>query len=274
MTLHLNDLSVGYPHAVPVVGGVTLDLPDDGVTAILGTNGSGKSTLLKTVARILRPQVGAVLLDGHDIHRIPTRVLARRLAILTQDPTVPEGLTVRELVSYGRSPHRGMWRPLGRDDDAQVDQALVAAAMTDLQDRAVDSLSGGQRQRAWIAMALAQDTPTILLDEPTSFLDVHHQIGVMELLRRLADQRGKRIVMVVHDINQALRYADHVVVLHESRIVAAGRPGTVLTPELIRRVFRVQAVIGTGPDGRPHCIPYALTADASSSRPSLPPAPG
>ncbi|HEU0256342.1 MAG TPA: ABC transporter ATP-binding protein [Microbacteriaceae bacterium] len=257
-SLVLKGLAVGYPEGSPVVSGIDLVLPDAGVTAVLGTNGSGKSTLLKTIARILRPLSGAAILDGQDIHHTPTKELARRLAILGQDPPIPRDMTVRELVAYGRSPHRRPLRAATDDDRARVADALEATGTVPLADTPLDRLSGGQRQRAWIAMALAQDAPTILLDEPTSFLDIEHQLEVLLLLRGLADTRGKQIVMVVHDIDQALGYADHVVVLHEGRVVAAGPPGEVLTPELILRVFHVRAVIRPGPGGRAHCLPYAL----------------
>jgi iron complex transport system ATP-binding protein len=264
-SIRLSKLTVGYARG-RVIEGVDLELPDGRVTAVIGVNGSGKSTLLKTVARILRPTQGTVLLDGKDIHRLPTREVARSLAILAQDPPVPAGLTVRELVSYGRSPHQHGFRRFSQADARMVEWALAETGVASLAGRPVDELSGGQRQRAWIAMAIAQDAPAILLDEPTTFLDIEHQLGVLALLRRLAEKRARTIVMVVHDINDALSFADHVLVLDRGRIAASGPPHEIITEDLIREVFRVHAHIAVRPGtDQVYCVPYALARDRAGT---------
>jgi iron complex transport system ATP-binding protein len=260
-SFRLSQLAVGYARGA-VLDGIDLELPDGGTTAIIGVNGSGKSTLLKTIARILRPARGAVLLDGRDIHRLPTREVARSLAILAQNPPVPAGLTVRDLVSYGRSPHQRGLRRAGPADARIIDWAMAETGVADLASQPVDQLSGGQRQRAWIAMAVAQDAPVILLDEPTTFLDIAHQIEILELLGRLTREAGRTVVMVVHDINHALAHADHVLVLDQGRGAAAGPPGKVITADLIRDVFHVHAHVAARPGtNQLHCVPYALVSD-------------
>ncbi|MBE01852.1 ABC transporter ATP-binding protein [Marinobacter lutaoensis] len=213
-------------------------LPAGQVTAIVGPNGCGKSTLLNGLARIHKPRGGAVLLNGADIHALPAREVARRLALLPQETHAPEGLTVADLVRFGRHPHQRWLQQWSEADQRALEQALAAADVADLADRPLDTLSGGQRQRAWIAMSIAQETPLLLLDEPTSALDLGHQIEVFELIRSLAGQ-GKTIAMVVHDLASACRYADHLIAMREGRILRAGAPAEVVTTELIEALYGV-----------------------------------
>lgn len=256
--LSSKDLSLGYAKT-KVLEHVDIAIPDGKITAMIGANGSGKSTLLKTLGRILQPIDGTVLLDGKAIAGLPGRDIARTLALLPQSPVSPEGLTVRQLCRFGRHPHKGMLARTTRHDEEIVEQALAATGLSELTERPLDRLSGGQRQRAWIAMALAQETPILLLDEPTTYLDIAHQLEVLNLLRELNRAQGRTIVMVVHDLNHAAQYADHIVAVANGGIHAAGRPVDLLTPDLIRTVFGVDAMVIPHPaDGTPLCLP--LTA--------------
>lgn len=250
-------LTLGYRADKPVVNDLDLALPTGAVTAIIGANGSGKSTVLRALARLLRPQAGTVLLDGHDVHRLPTREVARQLGLLPQGPVTPDGITVADLVRRGRTPHTSVFRQWSRQDQLAVDSALATTGMTGLAEEQVDSLSGGQRQRAWLAMTVAQETPLLLLDEPTTFLDVAHQLDVLELVREL-HAGGKTVAMVLHDVNQAARYADHLVAMRDGRVVAAGPPADVLTPALLADVFGVRCRILHDPDSAtPLIVPVA-----------------
>lgn len=256
--LRFGDVSLGYRDRL-IVEGLSLTLPWGQVTAIIGPNGSGKSTLLRALARLMRPRAGAAYLDGHAIHTLPTREVAKRLAVLPQQPQAPEGLTVRELVEYGRFPLRRTLGGLTRDDRQAVAEALELTGTTDLSGEPVSSLSGGQRQRAWIAMALAQGTELLLLDEPTTFLDMAHQLEVLELLKRLNADQGRTVVMVLHDLGLASRYSHHLVALREGRVVTTGAPAEVVTPALLREVFEVEADVVVDPrSGAPICLPYAV----------------
>lgn len=239
-----------------VVRGVDVAIPDGRITAIVGPNGCGKSTLLRALIRLLEPSEGSVTLDGEDIHRIPTKDVARRVGLLPQSPIAPAGITVKELVARGRTPHQRMLRPWSSADEAAVFSALHSTNLTSIQDSVVDELSGGQRQRAWIAMALAQDTPLMLLDEPTTFLDIAHQYEVLELLHRLNERQGRTIVMVVHDLHQAARYAHHVIAMRDGVVAAAGTPEEVFTQTLVREVFDFDARVIPDPiTGTPIVIP-------------------
>jgi len=251
-------LTVGYAEQL-VIPDLSLRITKGTITALVGPNGSGKSTALKALARLIAPQAGAVYLDGRAIARLSTREVARRLAILPQGPTAPEELTVGELVEQGRYPHAGPLRILSARDHAAIREALALTSMTAFRHRRLDSLSGGERQRAWIALALAQETPILLLDEPTTFLDIGHQLEVMALVQRLNRANGLTIVLVLHDLNQAARYADRLIAIHDGRIVADGSPRQVLTPALLAEVFQVRAQIIDHPvDGLPVCLPYAI----------------
>jgi iron complex transport system ATP-binding protein len=257
-TLTTQNLTLAYDQAT-IIDGMDVAIPSGQITALVGPNGCGKSTLLRGIARLLAPKGGAAYLDGKAIHRMPTRELAKQLGILPQSPVAPEGLTVRELVAQGRYPHQSWLQQWAADDEAAVITALELTGMSELADRPVDALSGGQRQRAWIAMTLAQATPVILLDEPTTFLDVAHQIEVLHLLERLNREEGRTIVMVVHDLNHATRHATHLIALRNGAVAAAGPPGAVVTPELLQTVFGVAADILPDPrTGVPLCIPYGL----------------
>jgi iron complex transport system ATP-binding protein len=229
-------LTLGYADTA-VVHDLDLRVPDGKVSVIVGANACGKSTLLRGLARLLRPQSGAVLLDGEVIHRQPTKQVARVLGLLPQNPVAPEGVTVVDLVGRGRHPHHGTFRRWTSADDEAVAEALTLTDTLGLADRVVDELSGGQRQRVWIAMALAQGTDLLLLDEPTTYLDVAHQVEMLDLLAELNARRGTTIVMVLHDLNLSARYADHLVALRGGRVVAEGTPREVVTEEVVREVF-------------------------------------
>ncbi len=242
-------LSAGYPGRT-VIDGLDLEFAPGRITMIIGANASGKSTLLGTLARLRDPLAGAVELDGEDVTRIGRRTFAREVGLLPQHPTAPDGITVAELVSRGRHPHRGVFQRWSPADSAIVDDAMARTGVSELADRAVGDLSGGQRQRVWIAMALAQAPRILLLDEPTTFLDLSHQLEVLDLLRDLNRTEGTTIVVVLHELNLAARYADDLVVLHEGRVVAHGAPVDVLTAEVVSTAFALDALV----------IPDPLTA--------------
>lgn len=257
--LTTEQLDLSYD-TLPIIRQLDLRIATGQITALVGPNGCGKSTLLRGLARLLAPKGGAVLLDGVAIHKAPTKELAKTLGILPQGPTAPEGLTVRELVAQGRYPHQRWFQQWSAGDEAATERALTITNMAHLADRPVDALSGGQRQRAWIAMTLAQETSILLLDEPTTFLDMAHQLEVLHLLEQLNRDEGRTIVMVVHDLNHAARYAHHVVALCGGQIAAAGTPHEVITPSVVRTVFGVEADIVPDPHtGAPFCIPYELS---------------
>lgn len=253
-SLRATGLRVGYGERT-IIDGLDLTVQAGVITALIGPNASGKSTLLGALARLLPPSAGSVLLDGADIHALATREVARRLGILPQAPTAPDGITVAELVRRGRHPHRRFGaRQL--DDDRIVAGALLRAGVADLADRGLDTLSGGQRQRVWIAMALAQQTPVLLLDEPTSYLDIAHQVEVLDLLVDLQRDEGKTVVIVLHDLNQAAHYAQTLVVLSAGAVVAAGPPAEVITEPLVEQVFGIPNRVIDDPDtGSPLVLP-------------------
>ena len=256
--LHTEDLTLAYLET-PVVDKMDLELPEGKVTALVGANGSGKSTLLRALSRLMRPRSGAAFLDGTAIHRQGTREVAKQLALLPQRAESPDEVTVRELVAYGRHPHRRLLGGLTGDDHEMIDRALDATGMRIFAERPVGALSGGQRQRAWIAMALAQGTDTLLLDEPTTYLDMAHQLEVLQLLKRLNDTEGRTIVMVVHDLNHASRIAHHMVAIAQGQVVAQGTPREVMTRDVLGRVFAIDADIVDDPrTGVPICIPQSL----------------
>ncbi|MBB1489145.1 ABC transporter ATP-binding protein [Oceanospirillum sediminis] len=249
-------LTLSYQDSV-IIDQLNVSVPKGKVTVLIGGNGSGKSTLLKSFARLLKPQQGTVLLNGVDIQRKATATVARELAILPQTPVAPEGISVRQLVALGRYPYQSWLQQWSDEDETMVNRALARTGTLELADRPVDSLSGGQRQRAWIAMTLAQDTDIVVLDEPTTFLDLSHQMEVLELLRELNQQEQKTIVMVLHDLNLACRYADQILVVHEQTIYAQGTPAEVLTEELVKTVFDLNCRIIPDPFfDTPLCIPF------------------
>ena len=253
--LRADGISLGYDDRL-VVDSLSVSIPTGEITVIVGANACGKSTLLRGMARLLKLRGGTVLLDGESIHRQSTKSVATRLGILPQQPLAPDGLTVADLVGRGRHPHQRWFRQWTEEDEAAVTGALEATGMTDLGDRPVDELSGGQRQRAWIAMALAQGTPIVLLDEPTTFLDLAHQAEVMDLLDDLNRTEGRTIVAVLHDLNQACRYAHNIIAMKDGHIVAEGRPGDVITESLVADVFGLHARIIADPvTGTPLILP-------------------
>ncbi|SBV25942.1 iron complex transport system ATP-binding protein [Micromonospora krabiensis] len=237
---------------------LTVAVPDRSFTVVIGPNACGKSTLLRALSRMLRPSAGAVLLDGQDIHRRPARQVARTLGLLPQSSIAPDGITVAELVARGRYPHQGLLRQWSREDERVVDQSMAATGVADLADRPVDELSGGQRQRVWIAMALAQQTPLLLLDEPTTYLDIAHQIEILDLCARLHEEQGRTLVAVLHDLNHAARYATHLIAMRDGRVVAAGAPAEVVTADLVAEVFGLPCRVIDDPEtGTPLVVPAA-----------------
>lgn len=252
----LQQLSAGY-HDKRVIDGIDLTIPPGRMTVLVGANGCGKSTLLGTIARMLKPLGGSVTLDGKSIHQQPTKAVARQLGILPQSPLLPEGLTVFELVSRGRFPWQGMMRQWSEADEQAVQQALDLTGTAEFAHLPVDSLSGGQRQRCWIAMALAQQTPTILLDEPTTFLDLRYQVEILELLHDLTRYHGRTVVVVLHDLNFAVNYGDTLVFLRQGKLEGVIHEGQQCTPELIKRVFDVEVQMSLNPlTGKPFFMPF------------------
>ncbi|MGZ9810474.1 ABC transporter ATP-binding protein [Pseudoroseicyclus sp. H15] len=263
--LSTHDLSAGYAERA-ILDGIDLSLPPGRVTAIVGANACGKSTLLRAMSRLLSPRAGQVLLDGQSVHKLPAKELARQLGLLPQSPIAPEGITVADLIGRGRHPHHGVFTRWSRADDEAVAAAMEATKTLDLADRAVDELSGGQRQRVWVAMALAQETGVLLLDEPTTFLDVSHQIEVLDLLVDLNRARGTTIVMVLHDLNLAARYADYLIALAQGRVYATGAPEHVLTETMVRSVFGLDSQIIRDPvSGTPLMLPIGRHRMAKAS---------
>jgi iron complex transport system ATP-binding protein len=256
--LYTEDLNIGYDERL-IVKNLSVKIPDRKITTIIGSNGCGKSTLLKAITRIISQQSGMVVLDGKNISKENTKNLAKKMAILPQTPESASGLTVGELVSYGRFPYQKGFGRLTKKDYQVIDWALEVTGIIDFKFRPVDSLSGGQRQRVWIAMALAQETEIIFLDEPTTYLDMAHQLEVLELLQKLNIEQGRTIVMVLHDLNQAARFADYIIALKEGHIVKAGVCEEVITHDVLKQVFQIDAQIGRDPwTHKPMCITYNL----------------
>ena len=253
--IKIENLSLSYDSKVTIVNELNLHIEQGTITALVGPNGCGKSTLLRGISRLLKPVKGAVYLDGQQVHSMKAKDLAKKLGILPQSPTAPEGLTVHELVAQGRYPHQNWFQQWSREDEDIVQEALETTDLVSFADRPVDTLSGGQRQRAWIAMALAQQTDILLLDEPTTYLDMAYQVDVLDLLAEL-NEKGRTIILVLHDLNQAARYADKIVALREGKILVEGSPKQVMTPEQILRVFDLETQVVTDPvTHTPMCVP-------------------
>ena len=249
-------LTLAYSNGQPIVLNLDLAIPTGQITVIVGPNGCGKSTLLRSLARLLKPVVGTVYLDGASIFKMSTKEVAKQLGILPQSPVAPEGLTVRELVAQGRYPYQGWFQQWSKEDEEITERAIATTGLTEFADRPVDTLSGGQRQRAWMAMVLAQDTDILLLDEPTTFLDLAHQIDILDLLYDLNRSRGRTIVMVLHDLNQACRYGDRLIALRNGEIQVQGDPAQVMTEGMVRLVFDLECRIVKDPvAGTPMCVP-------------------
>ncbi|MFF4231134.1 ABC transporter ATP-binding protein [Streptomyces sp. NPDC001820] len=260
--LTARELTLAYEDRT-VVHELELAVPDGQVTVIVGPNACGKSTTLRALGRLLKPRGGAVLLDGQELAKIPTKKIAQSIGLLPQSPVAPEAITVADLVSRGRQPHQHWWQQWSREDERAVTDAMERTDVQSLAERPVDELSGGQRQRVWIAMALAQETDLLLLDEPTTYLDIAHQVEVLDLVRQLAHptpigSRGRTVVAVLHDLNQAARYADHLVAMKSGRIVAEGHPKDIVTADLVREVFGLDSVVVPDPvTGSPLVVPGA-----------------
>lgn len=253
--LGAENVTLGYGDRV-IVDGLSVAITPGVLTTVIGPNGCGKSTLLRSLGRLLRPRDGRVLLDGKAISTMRTKDVARIVGMLPQSPVAPEGLTVADLVARGRHPHQSWFRQWSGTDETEVTTALEQTGIADLADRPLDELSGGQRQRAWISMALAQGTDILLLDEPTTYLDLAHSIEVLDLVDRLHADLGRTVVMVLHDLNLAIRYSDQLVVMRDGRVVAAGAPGEVVSVELLREVFDLDATVLEDPvSGRPMIVP-------------------
>ena len=257
--LRAEDLTIGYDRRI-ISEGLDVRIPADSFTVIVGPNACGKSTLLRSLARLLRPVSGQVLLDGKSIAAMPAKALAREVGLLPQASTAPDGIVVADLVSRGRYPHQGIIRQWSVEDARAVERALIATGTDTLSTRQVDELSGGQRQRVWVAMALAQETPILLLDEPTTFLDIAHQIELLELFRTL-HREGRGLVAVLHDLNHAARYATHIIAMRDGRVVAEGPPRDVVTAALVREVFGLECEVITDPiAGSPLVLPIGTAA--------------
>ena len=252
-------ISVAYQQNI-IIPSMDVEISRGCVTAVIGPNGCGKSTLLKALSRMLPVRSGQVLLDGGMIARMPAAEVAKQMAILPQGPQAPGGLTVAELVAYGRYPHQKGFGRLRKEDYEAIDRALEMTHMEEFAERDIDALAGGQRQRAWIAMALAQDTQVILLDEPTTYLDMAHQLEVLKLLEKLNKTRGKTIALVIHDLNLAARFSDRMIAMRAGKVLHEGTPEEIMTPTVLEEVFSLKACISKDPwTGRPTCVTYEIS---------------
>lgn len=252
----VEQITVGYGPTI-IIEELSVTIPKGQITTIIGPNGCGKSTLLKTIARILKTSHGAVFIDQQAIHETSTKEIAKKMAILPQTAEVPSGLTVRELITYGRFPHQSSFGRLKEDDVWAIDWALEATNLTEFQERPIEALSGGQRQRVWIAMALAQDTEILILDEPTTYLDMAHQLDVLQLLEKLNQIQGKTIVMVLHDVNHASRFSHYLIAMRDGAMITEGTPEQVMTSDHLQDIFQIQAMLTTCPFSQnPICLSY------------------
>ncbi|MEU9230501.1 ABC transporter ATP-binding protein [Streptomyces massasporeus] len=267
---HVNRLSaenvtLAYDQRV-IAEQLSVEIPDQSFTVIVGPNACGKSTLLRALSRMLKPSEGRVLLDGNVIQSMPAKKVARTLGLLPQSSVAPDGITVADLVGRGRYPHQGILRQWSTDDERVVQESMRQTGVAELGDRYVDELSGGQRQRVWIAMALAQQTPLLLLDEPTTYLDIQHQIDVLDLCAELHEEQGRTLVAVLHDLNHAARYATHLIALREGRVIAEGAPKDIVTAGLVEEVFGLRCQVIDDPEtGTPLVVPAARKARAGTA---------
>ncbi|MGW7317139.1 ABC transporter ATP-binding protein [Streptomyces sp. NPDC054854] len=267
--LTAENVTLGYDQRV-IAENLSVEIPDNSFTVIVGPNACGKSTLLRALSRMLKPSAGRVLLDGQAIASMPAKKVARTLGLLPQSSIAPDGITVADLVSRGRYPHQGLLRQWSPQDERIVNESMAATGVAELADRAVDELSGGQRQRVWIAMALAQQTPLLLLDEPTTYLDIQHQLDVLDLCAELHEQQGRTLVAVLHDLNHAARYATHLIALRGGVVVAEGPPAEVVTAGLVEEVFGVRCQIIEDPEtGTPLVVPAGRSARARATAGAL-----
>lgn len=256
--INTKDLNISYGN-LDIVKDLNLNIPKGKITTIIGANGCGKSTVLKTIARILQPKSGSIFINGQDIQKQSSKELAKTMAVLPQSPQAPNGLTVEELIAYGRFPHQKGFGKLKKEDDEIIKWALEVTGILEFKDRPIEALSGGQRQRAWIAMALAQETDILLLDEPTTYLDLAHQLEVLKLLEDLNRKQGTTIVMVIHELNNAARFADHMIGVKKGKIVCEGNAHKVMTRENLKEIFNIDATIVEDPKNhKPVCITYDM----------------
>ncbi|KMS89252.1 ABC transporter [Streptomyces regensis] len=263
--LSAEDVTLAYDQRV-IAEKLSVEIPDNSFTVIVGPNACGKSTLLRALSRMLRPSQGRVLLDGYAIQSMPAKKVARTLGLLPQSSVAPEGITVADLVGRGRYPHQGLLRQWSAEDERVVTESMRQTGVAELAERYVDELSGGQRQRVWIAMALAQQTPLLLLDEPTTYLDIQHQIDVLDLCAELHEEQGRTLVAVLHDLNHAARYATHLIALRGGTVIAEGAPNDIVTAQLVEDVFGLRCQVIEDPEtGTPLVVPAARKARAEKA---------
>ncbi|QQT10695.1 ABC transporter ATP-binding protein [Staphylococcus pasteuri] len=263
--LNGEQVTIGYGDT-SIINNLDVEIPDGKVTSIIGPNGCGKSTLLKALSRLLSVKDGSINLDGESIHSQSTKEIAKKIAILPQSPEVADGLTVGELVSYGRFPHQKGFGRLSEEDKKEINWALDVTGTSEFRHRSINDLSGGQRQRVWIAMALAQRTNIIFLDEPTTYLDISHQLEILELVQKLNEEQGCTIIMVLHDINQAIRFSDHLIAMKKGEIIANGETNEILTKDILEQVFNIDVVLSEDPrTGKPLLVTYDLCNKSYSS---------
>ena len=258
VSLSTEHLQIGYGEKI-IVDDLNLSINKGEITTIIGANGCGKSTILKTLARVHTANSGVIYLDGKMIHKIPTKEIAKKMAVLPQSPEAPSGLTVYELISFGRAPHQGGFGRLSEKDRNVIQWSLEVTGLASFANQPVDALSGGQRQRAWIAMAIAQETELLLLDEPTTYLDMAHQLEILQLLEKLNKEEGRTIMMVIHDLNHAARFSHHMVALRNGKLVKEGSAEEVMTHDVLKEVFHIDAEIVKDPrTNKPVCLSYNL----------------
>lgn len=261
MAIEIKNLQAAYENRV-IIPSASLSIPEGKVTMLIGPNGCGKSTLLKSVAGILPVKQGEVLLDGQPIPNIPRKALAKKMAVLPQSPIVPEGILVKDLVAYGRFPYQKPFAGLNKEDHRIIRESMEKTGVLELADRKVEELSGGQRQRVWIALALAQKTKILILDEPTTYLDMAHQLEVLELLRKLNHEEGTTVIMVIHELNHASKFADHIIGMKKGQVLFAGSSKDVITKENLRQLYEIEAVLVENEGaGYPNCMDYAISRD-------------
>ncbi|MFD8568617.1 ABC transporter ATP-binding protein [Streptomyces sp. NPDC059639] len=266
-----DDVTLGYDQRV-IAEKLSVEIPDQSFTVIVGPNACGKSTLLRALSRMLKPSTGRVLLDGSVIQSMPAKKVAKTLGLLPQSSVAPDGITVADLVARGRYPHQGLLRQWSPEDEKVVNESMESTGVAELADRYVDELSGGQRQRVWIAMALAQQTPLLLLDEPTTFLDIQHQIDVLDLCADLHEEQGRTLVAVLHDLNHAARYATHLIALRDGQVIAEGAPKDIVTADLVERLFGMKCQVIDDPEtGTPLVVPAARKARGKRAEETAPP---